>query len=60
MTPTPLGTTTPNGPPQTPPPPSVPLCPLCQGRLVSLRDSMRCTRCGFVLCVGCADGVPGD
>jgi hypothetical protein len=60
MTPMPLGTTTPNGPPETPPQACVPLCPLCQGRLVRLRDSMRCVRCGFVLCVGCADGETGD
>jgi hypothetical protein len=33
-----------------------PLCPLCQGRLVPQRDRYRCSRCGFSLCVGCADG----
>lgn len=29
------------------------LCPICTGAMVPARGSMRCTRCGFNLCVGC-------
>jgi hypothetical protein len=54
MTPTPLGLPMQTGSADTPTCGAV--CPQCQGRLIRLRDSFRCGRCGFVLCVGCADG----
>jgi hypothetical protein len=55
MTPTPIGLSTQTETPETPLRCAA-LCPLCQGRLIPLRDSVRCSRCGFLLCVGCADG----
>jgi hypothetical protein len=37
----------------TPPPP---VCPLCAGRLVPLRDHYRCARCLYSACPGCEPG----
>jgi hypothetical protein len=34
-------------------------CPMCSGPLVELRASLRCSRCHFTICEGCA-GDPGD
>ena len=34
-------------------------CPMCSGPLVELRASLRCSRCYFSICEGCA-GDPGD
>jgi hypothetical protein len=36
-----------------------PRCPVCSGPLVELRAALRCTRCYFSICEGCA-GEPGD
>jgi hypothetical protein len=33
-----------------------PLCPVCAGRLVPLRDRYRCARCFYSLCNGCEGG----
>ena len=60
MTPTPLGTPARNKTAQPSPQACGSLCPLCQGHLLRLRDAFRCGRCGFVLCVGCADGEVAD
>ncbi len=32
---------------------SQPRCPVCNGPLFPLRDSYRCARCSYSLCVGC-------
>jgi hypothetical protein len=43
-----------------------PRCPVCSGPLVELRTTLRCARCYFSICEGCAgDGgdhfsAPGD
>jgi hypothetical protein len=34
-------------------------CLLCGGDLVPLRGTLRCSRCGFLLCEGC-DGQAAD
>jgi len=34
-------------------------CPMCSGPLVELRAALRCSRCYFTICEGCA-GDPGD
>ena len=36
-----------------------PRCPVCSGPLVELRAALRCARCYFTICEGCA-GDPGD
>jgi hypothetical protein len=36
-----------------------PRCPACNGPLVELRATLRCSRCCFSICEGC-DGEPGD
>jgi hypothetical protein len=36
-----------------------PRCPVCNGPLVELRATLRCSRCYFSICEGCA-GDPGD
>jgi hypothetical protein len=36
-----------------------PHCPMCSGPLVELRATLRCSRCYFSICEGCA-GEPGD
>lgn len=33
-----------------------PQCPVCGGTLVPLRGFWRCTRCAYLLCVGCEAG----
>jgi hypothetical protein len=40
--------------------PVEPSCPVCQGRLLPLRGSMRCARCSFTLCVGCEGADPSE
>jgi hypothetical protein len=32
-------------------------CPACGGRVLDLRGSQRCTRCGLTLCIGCDGGM---
>jgi len=34
-------------------------CPACGGPLLELRTTLRCVRCHFTICDGCA-GDPGD
>jgi hypothetical protein len=36
-----------------------PCCPVCSGPLIELRSAMRCSRCYFSICEGCA-GEPAD
>ncbi len=36
-----------------------PRCPVCSGPLVELRSNLRCSRCYFTICEGCACD-PGD
>lgn len=33
-----------------------PTCPLCNGVLIPLRESYRCSRCQFMLCKECEGG----
>ncbi|MGH7173221.1 MAG: hypothetical protein ACRELG_23310 [Gemmataceae bacterium] len=33
-------------------------CPVCSGQLVPLRNSYRCSRCGYHLCTGCEQFDP--
>ena len=40
------------------PPPCRPLCPVCSGPLIPLRDFYRCARCSFSICVGCEGPGP--
>ena len=35
------------------PPARPPCCPVCNGQRVPLRGAYRCSRCMFILCVGC-------
>jgi hypothetical protein len=40
-----------------------PQCPVCSGRLVPLRDSYRCARCYYSVCLACEGAeaaAPGD
>jgi hypothetical protein len=37
----------------------LPRCPVCNGPLVELRATLRCSRCYFSICDGCS-GDPGD
>ncbi len=30
-----------------------PVCPLCEGILVPLRGTLRCSKCGYVTCEAC-------
>ena len=39
--------------------PCQPRCPVCSGPLIELRAMLRCARCYFSICEGCA-GDPGD
>jgi hypothetical protein len=36
-----------------------PRCPICSGPLVELRTTLRCARCYFSICEGCA-GEPAE
>jgi hypothetical protein len=36
-----------------PPPTYQPRCPVCNGPLVELRTTLRCSRCYFTFCEGC-------
>ena len=36
-----------------------PRCPVCGGSFVELRSTLRCSRCYFSICDGCA-GDPGE
>ncbi len=40
------------------PPVKPPCCPVCNGPLVPLRSAYRCSRCFFILCVGCEAAEP--
>ncbi len=40
-------------------PPCQSRCPMCSGPLIELRASVRCARCYFTICEGCA-GDPGE
>jgi hypothetical protein len=44
---------------QTPKTPCLPRCPVCSGPLIELRSTLRCARCYFSLCEGCA-GEPAE
>jgi hypothetical protein len=46
--------------PQPPTPPCEPRCPVCSGSLIPLRMSLRCSRCYFVICEGCAGEPSGS
>ena len=36
-----------------------PRCPVCSGTMVELRSTLRCSRCYFSICYGCA-GEPAE
>ncbi len=39
-----------------------PQCPICAGRLIPLRDTYRCARCHFSVCLACEgaeEATPG-
>jgi hypothetical protein len=54
-----LGTrSSPEEQPDQAPAPCRPLCPVCSGPLIPLRDFSRCARCNFRICVGCEGPGP--